>query len=193
MDSTDLDVVVLLLSKLSLESLQLFAQLLLGPLRHLFSKRAVLGDTQAFGSECVDTCSVLVALALQRLVTLVQDCVGVVRLDDVRFEIGDALQDAIDVDRKRFRRHRALVDVDAANFDRRFVRRRIDQLVDVAQRFDCPRVGARQALLTFYQRRFVRFDIEHGQHVGAIERVDRCVGGIRLCLHCQLRVRAATE
>jgi hypothetical protein len=48
------------------------------------------------------------------------------------------------------------------------VRRRLDDLVDVAQRFDRPRVGARQALLTLDQRGLVRFDVEHRQHVGAI-------------------------
>ena len=66
----------------------------------------MLGETRALGSECFATRGVLIAFDLQRFVALVQDRVRIVRLHDVRFEVGDALQDAIDVDRERFRRRR---------------------------------------------------------------------------------------
>ena len=177
-----LGMIVLQLLQLRLVALQLFAQLLLRTLRHLVGESAMLGETRALGCECFATRGVPIAFDLQRFVVLVQDRVRIVRPHDVRFEVGDALQDAIDVDRERFRRRPGLVDVDAANFDRRFVRRRIDQLVDVAQRFDRPGVGARQGLLTLDQGRFVGFDIEHRQYVGAIQRVDREVGGSMQCL-----------
>jgi len=108
-----------------------------------------------------------------------------VSLDDVRFEVGDALEDAIDVDGEAFALRRFAIDVDAADLDRRLVRRRLDQLVDVLQRVDGPRVRARQGLRILDQRFLVRFDVEHRQHVGAVERADRGIGigRRRVCAH----------
>jgi hypothetical protein len=125
--------------------LQLFTQLLLGTLRHLVRERAMLGEARAFGSECFDPCGVLIAFGLQRVVPLQQNRIRVLRPHDVRFEIGNALQDAIDVDRERFRRRPALVDVDAANFDRRLVRRgftsvRSSALIGASEAVGCVRI-----------------------------------------------------
>ena len=57
-------------------------------------------EPRLLGDERLDARGMLIALRLQRLVALQQDRVGVVRLDDVRLEVRDALQDAIDVDRE---------------------------------------------------------------------------------------------
>ena len=156
---------------LSLEPLRVVTQLLLGALRHLLAECAVLGEPRMFGRKRLEARGILIALQLQRVVALQQDRVRVLRRHDVRFEVGDALQNAIDVDRERFDLRTFAVDVDAANFDRRLVRRGVDQLVDVAQRLDSPRVGARQALLLIDECLLVRFNVEHGQHVGTIESV----------------------
>ena len=61
-------------------------------------------SARMLGRECFDARGMFIALDLQRFVALVQDRVRIVRPHDVRFEIGNALQDAIDVDRERFRR-----------------------------------------------------------------------------------------